>query len=285
MAEPKRNGHNSRNPGGRPVRRGSQRQDGWTGGSAARRSSGGGGRPPGRADRLRPGGNQRDADRQDYDGPAIPDDIQASDLDRPVRQSLSNLPPKLAERVARHVVAAGRLLDEDPQTALAHARAARARASRNAFVREAVGETAYAAGDFNQALSELRAARRMNGVQAYAAVIADCERALGRPERAARMDTAELRDRLNRAERAELAIVVAGARRDMGQIDAGLQRLERENPGATSAEPWLARLRYAYADMLLAAGRRREGLEWFHKSAAVDVQQDSDAEERIVELS
>ena len=226
---------------------------------------------------------QRSADQQDYDGPQIADDIRAGDLDRSVRQSLSNVPPKLAERVARHLVAAGRLIDEDPQTALAHARAARARASRNAFVREAVGETAYAAGDYSQALSELRAARRMNGVQAYAAVIADCERALGRPERATRMDTAQLRAGLNHAERVELAIVVAGARRDMGQIDAGLQRLERENPAANS--PGQARLRYAYADMLLAAGRPHESLEWFHKTAAADAHQETDAEERIAEFS
>lgn len=226
---------------------------------------------------------QRSADQQDYDGPQIADDIRAGDLDRSVRQSLSNVPPKLAERVARHLVAAGRLIGEDPQTALAHARAARARASRNAFVREAVGETAYAAGDYSQALSELRAARRMNGVQAYAAVIADCERALGRPDRATRMDTAQLRAGLNHAERVELAIVVAGARRDMGQIDAGLQRLERENPGANG--PGQARLRYAYADMLLAAGRPHESLEWFHKTAAADAHQETDAEERIAEFS
>src|SRR5699024_1308688 len=215
------------------------------------------------------------------DGPWLDDDIQASDLDRGVRQTLSGLPAKLADRVARHLVAAGRLIDQDPLTALEHAQAARARATRNATVREAVGETAYAAGEYWQALSELRAARRMNGAQAYAAVIADCERALGRPERAVRMHTGQLRQALGQAERIELAIVVAGARRDMGQLDAGLQRLEREEPQSKSRGAWLARLRYAYADMLAAAGREREAIEWFHRTVAVDGNRDTDAEERI----
>ena len=66
-----------------------------------------------------------------------------------------------ADVVARHLVAAGELLDEDPEAALAHARAARARSGRIAAVREAVGIAAYHCGDWAQALAELRAARRM----------------------------------------------------------------------------------------------------------------------------
>lgn len=243
-------------------------------------------RPPNRRGQQRPRPREERTNEQKiYDGPPIPEDISASDLDRRVRQSLSNVPPKLAERIARHLVAAGLILDCDPQTALEHTLAARARATRNPTVREAVGEAAYAAGKYSQALSELRAARRMNGIQSYAAMIADCERALARPDRAVRMDTQELRSSLEQSTRVELAIVVAGARRDMNQFDAAVQRLERESLNSTSREEWVARLRYAYADTLLAAGRQSEAVEWFHRTVAVDAHGLTDAEQRLVELS
>jgi hypothetical protein len=45
-----------------------------------------------------------------------------------------------------------------------------------------------------------------------------------------------------------------------------------------------ARLRYAYADTLLAAGREEEALEWFHRAAAADADGATDAIERIAEL-
>src|SRR4029079_18839753 len=104
--------------------------------------------------------------------------------DRSVVAQLRSLPEKLGQRVARHLAAAGAIIDEDPKTAYQHTLAARARASRLAVVREAVGEAAYAAGEYSEALTELRAAKRMNGVQYYVAIMADCERALGRPDRA-----------------------------------------------------------------------------------------------------
>src|SRR5262249_59827038 len=89
-----------------------------------------------------------------------------------------------ADVVARHLVAAGELLDDDPEAALAHARAARSRSGRIAAVREAVGIAAYHCGDWAQALAELRAARRMGSKSVLLPLIADCERGVGRPERA-----------------------------------------------------------------------------------------------------
>ena len=49
-------------------------------------------------------------------------------------------------------------------------------------MREATGEAAYAAGHYAEALAELRAAKRMNGATAYLPIMADCHRALGKPE-------------------------------------------------------------------------------------------------------
>ncbi|WP_246355109.1 hypothetical protein [Nocardioides ungokensis] len=59
--------------------------------------------------------------------------------DRSVTAQLKGLPEKLAARVARHLAAAGMLMDEDPETAYQHTMAARARAPRLAVVREATG--------------------------------------------------------------------------------------------------------------------------------------------------
>jgi tetratricopeptide (TPR) repeat protein len=194
------------------------------------------------------------------------------------------LPDKLALRVARHLAAAGLLIESDPRTAYEHTLAARARASRLAVVREAVGEAAYAAGEFAEALAELRAAKRMNGVQDYVAMMADCERALGRPDKALALVRNAPRDKLSPALLAELTIVEAGARRDRGEIDAALRTLENSHLLSKSREPWVARLRYAYADTLIEAGRATDALTWFHRTEAVDGEGNTDAAERAVAL-
>ena len=90
-----------------------------------------------------------------------PEGIEARQLAPDVRGELTTLDRSTADFVARHLVAAGQLIDDDPQAALEHARAARARAARIPAVREAVGIAAYRCGDWAQALAELRAARRI----------------------------------------------------------------------------------------------------------------------------
>ncbi|MBN1092619.1 hypothetical protein JKP75_08640 [Blastococcus sp. TML/M2B] len=130
------------------------------------------------------------------------------------------------DKVAAHLVAAGSLIDEDPETALAHARAARDRASRVAVVREAVGVAASHAGDYAEAARELRAYRRMSGDHGYRAVLADCERALGRPEVALRLVAEALTEEPDQEETAELRLVEAGARRDLGEDAAARLVLE-----------------------------------------------------------
>ena len=66
-------------------------------------NKGGGGRPGGGRPR-RPEPEERTVDQQVYDGPPIPEDISAKDLDRQTRDQLRALPEKLAERIARHLV-------------------------------------------------------------------------------------------------------------------------------------------------------------------------------------
>jgi len=254
--------------------------------STGRSSGGGHGRPPGGGRRFdrRPEPAPRTEEQKIYDGPPIPDGVLAKDLDRFARQQLQNIPEKLADKVARHLVMAGTLLTEDPELAHKHALAARARAMRNALVREAVGETAYACGLWAEALAEFRAAKRMSGNGMYAPMMADCERALGRPDKAIAYDTADVRAKLDEAGQIELSIVVAGARRDRGQVEEAVRLLETEPLLSKSRAPWVARLRYAYADSLLAAGRTEEAITWFHRTVAVDGDGATDAAERIAEL-
>jgi tetratricopeptide (TPR) repeat protein len=181
-------------------------------------------------------------------------------------------------------VAAGRLVDEDPEAALAHAYAARAHAARIGAVREAVGVTAYHAGEWAVALSELRAVRRMNGSVEHLAVEADCERALGRPERALELERSPIASRLDEAGRVELLIVAAGARRDLGQFDTAVVMLQVPELEAGPPREWSARLRYAYADALLAAGRTDEGRSWLERALEIDPHNDTGAGDALLAL-
>jgi tetratricopeptide (TPR) repeat protein len=219
-----------------------------------------------------------------FQAPVIPDDIAATDLDKDVRSELLSLSRDAAEKVARHLVAAGQVIDEDADLAMQHAIAARRLASRIAVVREAVGLAAYAAGDWPTAIAELRTYHRMTGRQTHLAELADCERALGRPERAIDLFRGADKDSLDKAGAIELLIVAAGARGDLGQHDAAVAMLQVRELTADEDAEWAGRLRYAYADALLAAGRRDEAREWFVRAAAVDEDNLTDAEERLLEL-
>jgi hypothetical protein len=229
-----------------------------------------------------PAAEVRDGNRGSRGELHLADDIQFSDLDPEARRELRSLTKSTAETVGRHLVAAGRLIDEDPELALAHARFARVRAARVAVVREAAGLAAYHAGEWAEALGELRAVRRMSGGQAHLPVMADCERALGRPERALEL-AAEATD-LPKDVAIELKIVTAGARRDMGQLDAAVVALQGPDLDPKLRDPWSPRLFYAYADNLEAAGRTDDAIRWFLNAAEADVDEETDAAERAFEL-
>lgn len=214
----------------------------------------------------------------------VSEDIDPRDLDVELRRELRSLSKDTADRVARHLLAAGAALDEDDSsTALAHAHAARALAGRVAGVREAVGVVAYRAEQWREALSEIRAGSRMSGRVDLLALQADCERALGRPEQALLLAESAAARRLGQAEQVELAIVVAGARRDLGQADAAVLSLQGTALRGSSVQPWTARLWYAYADALLAAGRTDEARNWFVATVGID-DGETDAYDRLADL-
>ena len=147
-------------------------------------------------------------------------------------------------------------------------------------VREAAGVAAYHAQEWTEALAELRAARRITGDPRWIAVMADCERALGRPERALKaLDDPDLA-RLDPPTQSEVLIVVAGARRDLGQLDAALQVLTRGNLDRSRPQSGSSRLWYAYADILAAQGRADEASSWFSSVAELD-EDETDAADRV----
>lgn len=199
-------------------------------------------------------------------GPPIPEEVTGRELDREIRSQLVSLGTHGSALVARHLVMVGQLLDDEPERAWEHALAARARGARIGVVREAVGLAAYHTGRYAQALAELRTMRRLTGSSAHLPVMADCERGLGRPERALALAGSAEAARLGVAERIELRIVAAGARVDLGQPEAAVVMLHLPELESDSGEEWVSRLRAAYASALAAAGRTDEASHWAARS-------------------
>ena len=221
------------------------------------------------------------------DEPPTPSDITEADFPRPMKAELRGLPKELALIVGAHLVAAGALIDEDPELAYRHAEAARRRAARLPIVREATAETAYAAGEFAVALNEYRALRRMSGGPDYTAVMADCERALGRPLDALRLiaEAKETPGALDDPELwTEVTLVEAGARSDVGQRAEAARVLTRAISARRGPVMSQARLRYAYAEHLLAQGDEAGARQWFTAAAALDPEGDLGIDERLAEL-
>ena len=204
-----------------------------------------------------------------------------------MKAELRGLPKDLALIVGAHLVAAGELIDEDPELAYRHAEAARRRAARLPIVREATAETAYAAGQFAVALNEYRALRRMSGGPDYTAVMADCERALGRPEDALRLiaEATATPGALDDPQLwTEVTLVEAGARADLGQQAEAVRVLTGAISARRGSPLSQARLRYAYAELLLARGDEPGAREWFRSAGALDAEDELGVDERLSEL-
>ncbi len=175
-------------------------------------------------------------------------------------------------------------LAEDPERGYEYALAARRLAARVGIVRETCGIAAYQAEKWAEALAELRAARRLTGQGSYLPLMADCERALGRPDRALDLVTSPETRELGRDTQVELRIVESGIRRDQGFPEAAVVALQIPELTDGRQRPGSGRLFYAYADALTDAGRGDEARYWFGKAAAADVAGETDAAERVEDL-
>ena len=216
--------------------------------------------------------------------PAIPSDVNPKELDPGVRQELRSLSKDNADKVAGHLIMAAALMDSDADKALAHARAAKDRGGRVSITRETLGIAAYHAGEWKEALSELRAARRMAGGPGLLAVMADCERGLGKPEKAIELGQTPEAEELDEEGRAELAIVIAGAHHDLGDYSAALETLRPESESTDLPPVTALRVTYAFADALLATGDLDQARQWFNRAKDMDTENVLDTDERLREL-
>ncbi|MHA3683814.1 hypothetical protein ACXR2W_06120 [Leucobacter sp. HY1908] len=204
--------------------------------------------------------------RSEHADPVLPEEIQANDLHPSARNELKTLQPDVQDRVAKHLAMVAYLIDEDPELAHQHALSASRRAGRIPVARETLAITAYRTGDFALALRELRTYRRLSGRNDHVALMVDCERGLGRPEKA--IETAQGIDvaSLETQDRVLLAIAVSGARLDLGQTQQALFELEIPELNPKKAFSWSPDLFGAYAAVLEDLGRESEAKRWYARA-------------------
>jgi tetratricopeptide (TPR) repeat protein len=149
--------------------------------------------------------------------------------------------------------------------------------------RELLGLAYYRMGRWQHAARELSAFRRISGTHDQNPVLADCYRALGKPERAIELCN-EIDDRKVAPEIAyEGHIVAASALADTGRIDKAIERIEALNLRPEVAEPHHIRAWYVLGDLLERQGRFTQAREWFDAAAAADPDA-TDASERAGRL-
>jgi hypothetical protein len=114
--------------------------------------------------------------------------------------------------------------------------------------------------------------------------VTDSELALGRLDRALELVHSPEARRLARDAQIELRIVESGIRRDQGLADAAVLVLQVPELNDGSHHQWSARLFYAYAEALLAAGRTEAARQAFGKAIEADPEGDTDAIDRLDEV-
>jgi len=97
-------------------------------------------------------------------------------------------------------------------------------------------------------------------------VQADCERGLGKPQKAIELAESPEAQKLSGSVRAELAMVVSGAHQDLGDLDSSVKALEVPELDINRAFSFSPRLFSAYAEALSAVGREEEAQKWARQS-------------------
>jgi tetratricopeptide (TPR) repeat protein len=174
--------------------------------------------------------------------------------------------PGRAEEAAKHVERAMDLLEDgQPERAADEADRAKAIAPRSPSVREILGLAWYAAEQWRRALSEMQAYRRMSGRLDENHVIADCQRALGHPERAVQEAEEALDGAVSDEVRAECAVVGASALADLGRLEEALGLLRRIRTTVEVGRPFDLRVWYVTGDILERLGRTEDAAREFRK--------------------
>lgn len=219
-----------------------------------------------------------------HEAPEIPDDVTPKQLDRVALNELKTLSKENAEGVARHLVMAARLIEDDPQLAHSHAISAARRAGRIGVVRETLAITAYAIEDYALALRELRTYRRITGRDDQLPMMVDSERGLGRPEKALELGRSVSRSSLAIPVQVELAIAMSGARLDLGKPEAALVELQIPQLDPKTAFSYSPGLFDAYATVLEELGRDAEAAEWYHRAERAEDALDEVDGDDVIEI-
>ena len=148
--------------------------------------------------------------------------------------------------------------------------AAKRDAPRSPSIRELLGLAYYHLERWRESAAELAAYRRLSGRADQDHVYADCERALGRPDRALEILAEPAPDDADDELLVERLLVTAGAHSDLGRYAEAVDTLLRGPVEPRSVEPHHLRLWYALADALEAAGRRRDARSWWDAVYAED---------------
>ncbi|MDR2564985.1 MAG: hypothetical protein LBC97_02800 [Bifidobacteriaceae bacterium] len=164
---------------------------------------------------------------EEPDLPTIPDHVSSADLPSWIRAQLRGLGEQNGELVGRHLAMVLEYLEEVPELAYKHARAAADRAGRVGVVREYAGLASYYTGRYAEAVRELRTYQRLSGEKHHTAILADALRGVGKSGDAVELAAGTPRASLDPDEAVELAIVGAGARADMGEFGAARAALDR----------------------------------------------------------
>lgn len=217
-----------------------------------------GGAARGGADR-RPPRDLKDENRRvrKFAEPAIPEEVTGKELEKREAFALQSLALENAEMVAKHLVALNMFLESDPERAYWHGQSAVFRAGRVAIVREKAGIAALHFKKFDVAIKELRAAQRISGSPSVIPYLAQCELALGDPRKTLEIAGSVDPKLLTVEQKVELRIAAAGARTALMQFDAAVVTLTCPELTLGDAN-WSTRLRTAYRDALLQAGRNSE---------------------------
>lgn len=221
----------------------------------------------------RPGGNRR------------PRPAQRSDLPRDVLEELQRVtkPTQLRDAVSRMSRAVELLERGDSGAAAVEAAKAKQLSSRSAAVREVLGLALYGQERWQEALSELKAYRRFSARADQNHVMADCLRALGKPQEAVPLAEEELRAKVPNEAKAEAVVVAASALADQGRFPEALAFLGRARTRGSVSEPYTLRLWYVRGDILARAGRGEEAVAEFRKIMRHDASA-FDVAERLAEL-
>lgn len=242
--------------------------------TAARARAGGGGSD------TRGAAEQRRSDRRQRRGAEpvhLPDDL-AAELHATARPGKGSILVKVFSE------AAGAFAEEDWATAIRLLGQSKHIALRSPAVRELLGLALYRSGRYKDAARELAAFRRLSGSQEQNPVLADCYRAMAKPERALELcDEIDAR-RVDAAVFYEGQIVAAGALRDMGRVEDAIARLESLDLDPPAAQEHHLRALYALADLLEASGRFTQARKLFDAVAANDPEL-TDAAERVRRLA